>query len=294
MTYEQIRALAANVRGVPLESVLHLSGAQRDRGDKHKWHTSQGVLSVTGTKFMNWNSGVGGGGAIDLAIHLLGFGFIDAVQWLAHHFPACQPPQSDWTRESSGGFRPPEADPERLRRVRRYLITERRLPSYVIDPLIDSGTLYADHRANAVFLMRQVSLLVNHTKQPSSKCVGAELRGTTTLAWRGLAAGSQKDFGCFAVGTESVSCQAFILVESAIDAISCAVLNPKHGCLSTAGARPNPIWLRDLVARGLSVFCGYDADSTGDTMAVAMTSLYPGIARLRPPFHDWNDALKAR
>jgi hypothetical protein len=38
-----------------------------------------------------------------------------------------------------------------LARIRDYLIAQRRLPSVLLAPLIDSGTLYADARANAVF-----------------------------------------------------------------------------------------------------------------------------------------------
>ena len=46
------------------------SGAVRDQRDKSKWHTEQGPLSVSGAKFMNWHRRAGGGGAIDLMMHL--------------------------------------------------------------------------------------------------------------------------------------------------------------------------------------------------------------------------------
>ena len=87
MTFEQIRDLANQVRTIPLESVLRLSGAQPDRYDQRKWHTTQGILSITGAKLMNWNRGVGGGGAINLVMHLHHLGFQQAVQWLEQRFP---------------------------------------------------------------------------------------------------------------------------------------------------------------------------------------------------------------
>ena len=62
--------------------MLRLCGAQPDRYDPRKWHTPQGVLSVTGAKFMNWNCGRGGGGAIDLVMHLHQLGFGQALEWL--------------------------------------------------------------------------------------------------------------------------------------------------------------------------------------------------------------------
>lgn len=281
MTWLQLRDLANDLRTTPLVAVLRLSGAQPDRSDPHKWHTSQGVLSVTGAKFMNWTCAQSGGGAIDLVMHLHRLGFAQAVQWLAQSFPggscSANPPTSLGTILAL-----PKPDASKLGRVRQYLMRERCLPSALIESLIESGVLYADARANAVFL------LLGKEKQP----VGAELRGTTAQPWRGLAPGSRKDLGCFAVPAEARP--AIVLVESAIDAMSCFALHPGHRCLSTAGARPNPDWLADLVNQPGPVYCGFDADATGEAMAQAMIALHPTVQRLRPPQHDWNDALKAR
>jgi len=76
------RQRAQRLRALPLTTVLQLSGAQPDRYDPRKWHTGRGVLSVTGTRFMNWNCGQGGGGAIDLVMHLHQLGFGQALEWL--------------------------------------------------------------------------------------------------------------------------------------------------------------------------------------------------------------------
>ena len=79
---------ADRLRSVPLTAVLDRSGAVPDRADPRKWHTAQGVLSVTGAKFINWNLSRGGGGAIDLVMHLHGLGFGQALAWLESHFAA--------------------------------------------------------------------------------------------------------------------------------------------------------------------------------------------------------------
>src|ERR1700688_4294577 len=92
MTFWQRKELAQHLRAIPLEGVLPLCGAHPDRHDQRKWHTSVGVLSVTGAKFMNWNGGAGGGGAIDLVMHLNHLDFKASVDWLAHHFPGVLPP----------------------------------------------------------------------------------------------------------------------------------------------------------------------------------------------------------
>ena len=272
------RQRADRLRALPLSRVLHCSGAVPDRADPHKWHTAQGVLSVTGAQFINWNLGCGGGGAIDLVMHLHGLGFGQALEWLERHGAATPTPPVNAPPRPS--LRLPEPAPEPLAQVRRYLVEQRRLPAALLDPLIATGSLYADARANAVFLLRG----------PDGEPVGAELRGTGPVPWRGMAPGSRKDRGCFAVPTTPRTVN--ILCESAIDALSCHALHPDSRCLSTAGARPDPAWLADLLAQGGTVRCGFDRDATGEAMAQAMIARHPAIHRLRPAYKDWNDVLR--
>ena len=281
MTFWQRQALAQRVRAIPLERVLPLCGAQPDRANRRKWHTCLGVLSITGAKFMNWNLGVGGGGAINLVIHLHHLDFKGAVNWLANHFPAALPPEPV-TPSPARPLRLPPPAPGQLARVRNYLVGPRGLPLTLLEPLLAAGTLHANARANAVFLLRD----------EQNVPVGAELRGTTACSWHGLAPGSQKDLGCFSIPAEPLP--VVVLCESAINAISCLALHPRHHCLSTAGARPNPHWLQLLLDRGCEVYCGFDANPTGDQMARAMMALHPAVKRLRPKQHDWNDVLRAR
>ncbi len=281
MTFPQLRARADVLRAIPLAAVLPLCGAQPDRDDPHKWHTSQGVLSVTGAKFMNWNRGVGGGGAIDLVIHLHRLSFKEALDWLGRHFAGVLIPEPV-APTAPPRLKLPPPDPNQLGRVKHYLVAERRIDPALLDPLLQSATLYADPRANAVFLLRD-----EHNTP-----VGAELRGTTARPWRGLAPGSSKDLGFFSV--PAAPPPGIILVESAIDALSCFTLHPQHRCISTAGARPNPRWLASLIQQGSQVYCGFDADFTGDDMARALIARHPTVQRLRPSQHDWNDVLRSR
>jgi hypothetical protein len=288
MSFWQPQDQVQRLRAIPLPAVLLLCGAQADRADKHQWHTPVGVLSVTGVKFMNWNRGVGGGGAIDLAMHLKHLDFKAALDWLAHHFPGAMAPAA-LPAQAKSQWQLPAPDPSQLGRVKDYLVVQRALSPALLEPLIDSGTLYADTRANAVFL------LLGKEKLP----VGAELRGTTPRRWRGLAPGSQRDLGFFSIPAEArptpvPTGRQVILCESAIDAISCFALHPQYRCLSTAGARPNPRWLRSLLDQGGQIYCGFDADPVGEEMARAMIALHPTVKRLRPSAHDWNDLLKAR
>ena len=203
MNFDDWRRRADAVRAVPLEAVLLARGAVRDRRDRHKWHTEQGPLSVTGEKFTNWHRGQGGGGAIDLVMHLAGVNFRTAVAWLQQHF-AVSPPASGQSatrasgvepspplREGPGTLRLPIPDGRLLDRVRQYLTRRRGLAVSLIEPLVQSGKLYADSRGNAVFV-----LVAGKAQRP----VGAELRGTGPRAWRRMAPGTHKDSGYFWIG----------------------------------------------------------------------------------------------
>lgn len=289
------RRRADVAREVPLETVLLWRGAVRDPRDRSKWHTEQGPLSIRGPKFMNWWSERGGGGAIDLVMHLAGVDFRGAVTWLeqqlaagpviaAEATPVTSAPTCQSVGESRQGLlRLPVPDERQVGRVLRYLTQRRRLDAGLLEALQVAGKFYADQRGNAVFL-----LVAGHQQRP----VGAELRGTGPRVWRGLAPGTRKDEGFFWIGTRAA--RDIVLCESAIDAISCFQLDPRRICLSTAGVRANPRWLPGLLARGYRVHCGFDTDEAGEEAATRMITLHQRVQRLRPPAHDWNDALTSQ
>ena len=279
MTFQEIRNRADRVRAIPLQEVLLLVGAKRDRYDKAKWHTPKGAISCTAAKFMNWNQGVGGGGAIDLAMHLNSLGFKAAVEWLCRHFQDFDYQAPLEPVRTTELILPPE-DPGKLPAVKRYLTDQRSIAPSLILHLIECGRLYADTRGNAVFVLLE----------KENRFVGAELRGTSSARWHGMAPGSQRDLGYFFVPAPGAT--TVILCESAIDAISCFELHPMCLCLSTSGARANPSWLPSLLREHREIYCGFDSDSTGETVATDMMALHPGIRRLRPSQHDWNDVLK--
>ena len=278
---DNLRQRAAAVRQLSLESVLVVRGATRDERDRSKWYTEQGPLSVTGAKFINWRRGVGGGGAIDLVMHLAAIDVRAAVTWLEEHF-AVGPVAAVGTRIDSTKDKLclPAANERSLARVLQYLTGRRHLPAALLTPLVESGKLYADSRGNAVFL-----LVAGKANRP----VGAELRGSRPQVWRGMAPGSRKDSGYFWIGAPAS--RSIVLCESAIDAISCSAIDANRICISTSGVRANPRWLKGLIARGYQIQCGFDADQPGDNAASQMISLYPTIQRLRPAAHDWNDVL---
>jgi hypothetical protein len=313
MRGDDFRQRADAVRSTPLADVLVKWGVDRDRLDRNRWHTERGPVSITGGKFFNWHLQQGGGGSIDLVMHLGDCNASVAVRWLERHLgdpgrttPITGPSpfspaelgrgrsSSISTRSFSTGANVkarslslPVASPDNLARVRRYLTEQRRLCPSIIRSLITSGKLYADRCGNAVFPM-----VAGKAQRP----IGAELRGTGQRVWRGLAPGTRKDAGYFWIGEPGNSTsrsKSIVLCESAIDAISCYQLEQSRICLSTAGARPNARWLPPLLSASYDIHCGFDDDEAGNTASRQMIRRHPSIRRLRPPAHDWNDTLVA-
>jgi hypothetical protein len=287
-SFEIIKQKANLVRSIDLVAVLEAVQAVKDKSDKAKWHTQQGPISIRGQKFMNWSTGTGGGGAIDLVMHLKDFDFKTAVFWLAATFPAYDSQETSLLKRSSKPIlQLPKKDPTRISNVIQYLVNTRSIPASIIKPLIHSGNLYADSRGNAVFL------LLGKEK----RVVGAELRGTTHIRWHGMAPGSRKDLGYFSIETPIYSrslgrvAKKMLLCESAIDAISFFALCPNFLAVSTAGVNPNPPWLISFINRGYEIYCGFDSDEPGDRLAQKMIARHPTIKRLRPSKYDWNDVL---
>lgn len=281
MKYLELRRLADRLRDIPPGEIIPLFGGTPHRYDKAKWNTVAGMISVTGTKFHNWNQNIGGGGAIDLVMHLGGMDFKSAVFWLRKHFPGADTQGSQLAFSSqASGLRMPPTNQFRWPQVLRYLTDQRRLPQAVTESLYSQGTLYADRRGNAVFV---------HLSAKSSQPVGAELRGTTATPWRGMAPGSRKALGYFSVGKSKS--KNVIICESAIDAISCLAIHPQALCISTAGVNPHPAWLPEMLRKHPKIYCGFDADTAGEQTAKRMIKRYPEIQRLRPAKQDWNQQL---
>ncbi len=280
MKYAELGRLAQAVRGIPLTEILPHLEAMPDRQDKARWKTPNGVISVTGMRFYDWHRQAGGGGAIDLVMHVRKLDFKSAVFWLRDVL-ALPTTTVDTMPAPPRVFRPPAPCERNLPLAIHYLERQRCVPETVLAPLIRNRRIYADHRANAVFLLQN----------PQGQSVGAELRGTTRVPWRGMAPGSCKATGFFAAGPEDAD--SVVLCESAIDALSCHALHPAARAISTAGATPHPAWLSDLIATGKRIACGFDTDDAGENAAQTMIARHPAIGRLRPSRHDWNDDLRA-
>jgi hypothetical protein len=167
------------LRQLPLETVLEGFGAQRDPQDPTRnWKTQVGRITVTEGKFYNHDQEKGGGGAIDLVMHMGDFSFPKAVAWLGGHVgkdAAIAQYQAEAVKHAgrilettpSPKLEVPAPDASKLARVKNYLVEKRAIPEPIVDVAIEKGRLWADKYGNAVFGLRDVE----------GNQVGAELRG---------------------------------------------------------------------------------------------------------------------
>lgn len=305
---DQARELAARLRDVDLEAVLERFGLDRDPKDREQWRGPGSRISVEGRKFYDHDQSRGGGGAIDLAKHLLGTDYQGAVAWLAREFGPGEAAAA--VRASAEAVvvqaveEAPPAEPEvpehdeeawptvaeHLERVRGFAAADVRL-------LRELDQVRADSRRNAVFPMVR-------TVAGQRRIWGAELVGTNPRRpFKGLARGSRRNRGYFRLwaGPEGAPVRRLVLVEGAIKALALAVLlrdrlrelGERWLIASTAGARPDAPWIKPWAERGLQVVAAYDADDVGDRMSDALMQRHPGTERMRPEgAKDWDEQMR--
>ena len=107
------------LRNRPLEKLAATLGYRPDPSDRTRWKRDGSVLCISGTKFFDYLQRRGGGGAIDLVMHVRKCPFLEAVNFLAQsqgRAPAIEPNQA-WSR------------------VRSWLVRQRALPPDLITPV---------------------------------------------------------------------------------------------------------------------------------------------------------------
>lgn len=287
--------IANKVRDLPLKEVAYELGLEPDRQDKHKWQNEQHTINITGNKFYDWKQMKGGGGAIDLVMHINECDYKQSVAWLGDRFGegATIEAVTYKTREIIRNepvqeFIPPVPEQSKWLSVKQYLTRTRLLPSGLVDRLHEQGLIYADQNQNAVFIRRSID---------EDKITGASLRGTAgeDNQFKGLAKGSKRKDGWFYFerGEQSRDpVRRVVLVESPIDAMSLAVLertnSKKTLYLSTDGAGGIPI---EYLKSVKDVVIAFDRDRSGQSMAERIKTQLPNAISKTPKAIDWNQDL---
>jgi hypothetical protein len=294
---EQLRTANDQARETPLELILEKAGLDRDPKDRGQWLGAGHRITVKGQKWYDHKHGKGGGGAIDLAMHLRDCDFKEAISWIGQRINVDEAAraikdnariQAEACKDLDISFRPPTPAPKLIPALKKYLAERRGLDPKLTDPLIDKGLIYAELKynkhPNAVFLC-----------QNNKGLTGAEVKGMEAPfygTFYGTAKGSDRKGGAFMIGIENHGKKA-VFVESAIDAIAYKQLHPEP-CLviSTAGATTPPAFIEnELIPQGFEIVFAYDNDREGQVFLPKWQDAVPGLAVEIPEKKDWNDDL---
>lgn len=297
-----LRTQAELLRDLPLDDVAYQLGLFLDKKGNNRWRGNNHIISIVDTKFYDFGTNQkGGGGAIDLVMHVNQCNFKDALQWLAerfnsqeiakavtHHIRTQTEEISKYNLTASNKFTPPGADNSHWREVQRYLTKSRKLSEPLIQVLHTNNLIYADKNANAVFIMRNLA----------GETTGAYLRGTIGKRnpFIGFAPDTKRTAGWFHLtigGQSSDPITRAVLVKSPIEALSIASLmgnSEKTLYLAADSARSLPI--SESFRNIPTIIAAYDNDPAGDEISKQIKELIPHATRLRPKAKDWNEQLE--
>lgn len=301
------KARTDELRALDLTRVLQRLQLAQDSNDKEQWRDDERRFRITtrdNHKFYDHSASKGGGGAIDLVKHVMGYDFENAVSWLAANFDdgevACEirrsaPVKVQEAKATKAPFvPPPPPTPDQAVKIRAYLASRGlKFPGDL------PKTLRMDQRGNVGFL----------TYTDSKTCVGMELKGTDPARpFTGLAVGSSRQGGFrHASGIKPGEKGDLVITESAIDALSylqLAETSRTHPngvmVISTAGVRETVNErLEFLLPKVDRVLIAYDNDDAGRSAGSKLKAAIEAICRviveiIFPPegCKDVNDYLK--
>ncbi|WP_414528796.1 DUF3991 domain-containing protein [Nodularia chucula] len=292
---------------MPLEDVAWQLGLDRDHNQSVKWRGQGHIMNIDGSKFYDFHPSEerGGGGAIDLVIHVNECNDQQAIEWLHDRFgeKGVERAVIAQTRKRAAEiaqfeprpkFVPPPADERQWHKVENYLTEKRELLPSFIQAVHDQGLIYADEQQNAVFLMRNLD----------AETTGAFLNVTEgeDNSFEGYVTGSKRTEGWFHLklgGEPNGEIEKVVLCKSPIEALSFATLEmevqrgiPKTRTMYMAVDSPKslPVEFLQTVPH---VEVAYDNDDPGnETARMIMEQLHHAM-RVKPKGKDWNDTLCA-
>ncbi len=292
--------LANVVRDIPLTDVLERHGFEvRREGSTYRAKSEGHNIVITGTQWFDNKAGLGGGGAIDLEIHLTKASFRDACRALADRVPG----KNISPRSTRNITRPLRKSFDELASIhavrddtnwpiaRAYLVEKRFISQGLVDALYAEGSIYSnDHRPNP-------SLVFLHRSADGTVC-GATLRDTRHRSAFRPCLGN-KNSAWFAVG-DLATAERVVAVESPIDALSYFDLRGGSGgelaVVSCSGATVPLDLMAGAFDRRQSFVVALDNDSAGERgwqKAWDETTDWEGfrISSESPSRKDWNDDL---
>ncbi|WP_414574324.1 DUF3991 domain-containing protein, partial [Nostoc sp. CCY 9925] len=176
---QQLRKLTELSTDLVLDDVAWELGLWR-KGNE--WIGRNHIINIDGSQFTDFgnSSSLDGNSAIDLVKHVNQCNQTTAIAWLGDRFGEAGAQRAATAHaqkvaaliiqtQLAPQFAPPVEDKKQWQQVEHYLKEKRGIPSDCVQMLYNQGLVYADSKANVVFVMRDLN----------GKTKGAFLEGTT-------------------------------------------------------------------------------------------------------------------
>lgn len=284
---------ATVARDIPLLDVLESFGCMQKENDPKNWDTPVGRISLQESPspayadiFYNHDLSKGGGGAIDLVMHLGEYTFKEAMAYIAANLGGVATAEAAALHRVKKTIREAAAKPaapyvvpagvdSTWPHVFDYLTQTRGISVGVVNEYHKLGYLRSDAYQNVV--------VINNSKNGHS--LRGTLPGSTFKGARGVK-------GFFTPNTGNTSTPVFIC-EGALDALS--LRSAGLSAIATQGntdmAALHAFLLR-YKASGYHLVTAFDNDDAGAKMAQAVLSWDDvGASYAKPQGKDWNDDL---
>ncbi len=233
----------------------------------------------------------GGGGAIDLVMHVLRSDFKTAVAWLADRFgeTAVQlagryHAQMLAEAAEKPEFAAPDEAPEQWAVVRANFVFQQ-LPGALLDQLHEQGLLYADERGAVIFLQRDLM----------TRSVTGAYR-LSEDGFSGTLLGSDRTKGRFywlRGGAATDAVQQVVVGQTPIDVLALGLRSPmpkvRTMYLSADGVLPLA-YLRGFAAKRVRV--AMNRDALGERLAQEAREGLPQVKQMQPEGMDWVESLR--
>ncbi|MHC5753837.1 MAG: MobV family relaxase [Nostoc sp.] len=263
----------------------------------NEWVGGSHIINIDGSKFSDLAPGshFEGNHAIDLVKHVNQCNQVQAIAWLGERFGEVGAKRAAIAHaqkvaaliiqtQPASQFTPPVEDKANWSGVEHYLTQKRGIPSDCVQMLHNQGLVYADSKANVVFVMRD---LEGNTK-------GAFLEGTTNK-FSGYELGTvrRNSWFYFTLGKKpSDKTSTAVLSDSPIDTISVAMLEyqvkgiPENRTVYMAVDDTS-----NLPVERLRNVAHVQVAFSQPTVARAVKELLPHSTQLKCESRDWNTQL---
>ena len=291
---QQLRKLTEWSTDLALDDVAWELGLWR-KGNE--WVGRNHIINIDGSKFTDFGNGssLGGNSAIDLVKYVNQCNQTTAIAWIGERFGEvgakraaiahAQKVAADIIQtQPVPQFTPPIEDKKQWQQVEHYLTQKRGIPSDCIQMLHNQGLVYADSKANVVFVMRDLD----------GKAKGAFLEGTAnTFSGYELGTVRRDSWFYFTLGKKpSEQTSTVVLSFSPIDAISVAMLEyqvkgiPENRTVYMAADDTS-----NLPVERLRNVTHVQVAFSQSTAARAVKELLPHSTQLKCESGDWNMQL---